>query len=744
MSIDADATTEGPPEGYTGEATVRGLQATVECIETIRRLMADRIAQAVPNNAAMANAILKQLGELRSLLHADGPRLDVTRTLARTNFIELITTNVSTLLRFENVTDECLRVLVPLTRLSSDAFRGGAGTGADAGAAASEAATAALQQDIMAQILRHGGVVFVLLALRGYMNSSLGVRLQGLELLAALLEYCALGASEDVSAAGAGSVSAASEAVAAPASPAASPSGARGRRVQSPSTGQTRYDYSGAEARRYASATDGNPFGSAAAKQALRSLVALPDNQMALDAVHQLLLHGAGVVLVRLLRFSSAARSEVSVRRAVWCLRFLVLGTPTSLAFKIASFDQYACIRDLATQLRAAGLTTRLEAAVLLTGLLASHVEVAAALTRLGGWDDLSSVLAQNAEHVCAPPAWLSCSLDNIRVLGQRDTQAIDVDVGQQKRPKGVPGKRNSGADDISAVETAILHKCLQQTSASSRLGAAGMMGTGMDMGDSVDVDFAESASLEDVVTNLLTKTHESARQRAIRWSRPGSRNGIAGMGSRPGSRGASRTKSQPGGITLDMGRAGMTGAASAPDLLDTGYSPAKKGKHDILNGKFAQGLKESPLGQPVDPSKVRELKKKNGGKLPMHIPHALGGPKLGSRPGPDYGSKNKKKEVAGSGLGQRPASASARSRPTSASGGLGPLSALAELRPDPVLSEGIQSKRSTIKKVRQAGFLAKKLFDETASAEQEDNAVSKLNFAERLQCMIMQVQELA
>ena len=77
--MEAEDTYEYPPDGYKGEATVRGLQATVECIETIRSQLADRVAKAVPNNTSMAQIIMRQLALLRSLLNADGPGLDITR-----------------------------------------------------------------------------------------------------------------------------------------------------------------------------------------------------------------------------------------------------------------------------------------------------------------------------------------------------------------------------------------------------------------------------------------------------------------------------------------------------------------------------------------------------------------------------------------------------------------------------------------------------------------------------------------
>ena len=57
----------------------------------------------------------------------------------------------------------------------------------------------------------------------------------------------------------------------------------------------------------------------------------------------------------------------------------------------------------------------------------------------------------------------------------------------------------------------------------------------------------------------------------------------------------------------------------------------------------FVKRLKQSPLGMPVDPDKIRLLRRQNGGKLPDYLPHALGGPELGPPPGPDYGSKVKK-----------------------------------------------------------------------------------------------------
>ncbi len=727
MDVVEDHEQSVPIDRYGGEASVRALQSTVECVETIRKLLLDKIAFSMPNNVHISNSIVKQLTRLRGFLNTDGPAFDITRTLASTTFIELILTNVSTLLRYENVTDECLRVLAPLTRLCShDKLSSGENK--------LPVTAETLQREVLSQMIRAGGIVFVLLALRGYMNSSLGVRLQGLDLLAALLEFSALSAS---------AVSARSEAPVAVEEIGNTTTVSAAMPITSPSK-RTTSPYRSSDSARYKDAHTGNLYGTLEAKEVLRCMVALPDNQLVQDVVHQMLLHGAGVVLVRLLQFSVVARSDISARRAAWCLRFLLLGTPPPLAQKIASYDQFACVRALVTQLRAVGSAAKLEIAVLLTGLLASTSEVAFALTRLGGWNDLSSVLACNAELVCIPAPWLSRTLQHIRLLGSEETLPMTGLDAPLHSVRSVPGKRNNGADDISAVETALLSK-------------------------GVDTSLAEGSSFEDVLNSLLSKAQGSVR-RAIRWSdsRPTSRGRPSTGGSE---RPFSRSQSQAAGVSLNKdSSAGMllSNAASLPNFFNsverlgtpaevqspTGNRSPGKVKHDIRKGKFAHGLMVNPLGEPVNPAVRRKLLRKHGGKMPMHIPHALGGPPMGPRPGPDYGSKMKKKDVQSSGLSRRNSSRpSSANAVASSSNALGPLANTADLLPTTE-----KGKRVVISAARQASFLAQKLFDRdseelnksdmqastpNAVSQGDDSAIDKLNFAERLQCMIMQVQEL-
>lgn len=689
----------------------RDLRTLLEGIEDIRATLRNRINVNIPNNAQLATTLLKQLGELRSLLNADDQGLGLTRGVVRTNFVELIMSNVSTLLSYENVTDECLRILTPLTRVFS--------AGSSVALNASEEVLL-LQREIMHQMFYSGGVVFALLALRGYMNSSLGIRALGLELLSAILEYIALTSDQKLpdSAVEGGEQHQLGDTLA---------SIQPGDNHRPVSPGGTKYDYQGTDTVRYSGKDSGSCYGDASHHKRLRELVKLPSNPMTQDCVHQLLLHGAGIVLVRQLQYSTAAKSEINSRRSIWCLKFLLLETPPTLATKVANYDQFVCIYSLAKQLSATSKLARVEAAVLLTAMLSSDPKVCGVLTSVGGWDELSFVLAQNAEFAHMPPHWLQGSLENIKKL-----EAGNFGFTGSTRIPGVPTKGNNGADEVSAVETAVL--------------TAAADGGG---------------SFENILQSLLKNTNQSARERSRRWNRPNSRSGA-----KTSALTQSKSESVVGMKYARIPDVSADRALSTNNLHDVSQPnyatsnlasperPRSRGdSFNIRNSKFAQHLRESPLGQPVDPAELRRVKRANGGKVPQHVPHALGGPKLGSRPGPDYGSKVKKKSVKGSGLGltRRPGDSANKDS-------FGPLATADLLNPTPELTRDNSlenEKRNTIKVAKQANFIAKKLFETEAETEKppaaaaaagtssQESAVEKLNFAERLQCMIMQVQEL-
>jgi hypothetical protein len=709
--LDEDRHRDGPCEkdslGGKGSvvamgASVRDLHATVNCIECMQTILANKMSQNIPNNYDFSSAILKQLSRVRTLMNSDGPALDITRTLVKVNFIELILNNVTSMLRYENVTEECLRVLAPLTRICGS------------GASDWEDSTLRFQREIMYVMFRSGGVVFSLLALRGYMNTSLGIRLQGLEVLSALLEFAALSPATQL-------VDAAENAELQSQRYGSSPK-------KLAASHSAHFDYqSNVGIDRAISAFEKNLYGAPEARHSLLHLTSLPSNSLSQDSVHQLLLHGAGVVLVRMLQFSVSAASEVSIRRSIWCLRFLVLDTPASLACKIASYNQFACLTALATQLCASSEAIRMEAATLLTAMLSSHVDVAVALTQKGAWNDLSSVLARCAEHISVPSHWLSGSLENIRKLSQ-----VEVGSMSLKQHQTTHGIRNNGADDVSAIETALVsHKTYQIEKGGELIN--------------------EGSTIEDVVATLLQKNRQSARERSERWSRQSSRN----MG-RPSSRNdldRSQSHRQIFGSTMEDD--GLIDAVqSSPNLL-TVVKSHSKAKFDIRTSKFAKHIMESPLGEPVDPVLRRKILKENNGTLPLHVPFALGGPKLGSRPGPDHGSKKNHKlskesdSRQGQILSPNPNEASNDTTAKKSAQRFPGLIVSDDLLPSVGnIDERVEAeKRTTIKVARQAKFLASKLFDDKPAStvsNEESTAISKLNFAERLQCMIMQVQDLS
>ena len=208
------------------------------------------------------------------------------------------------------------------------------------------------------------------------------------------------------------------------------------------------------------------------------------------------------------------------------------------------------------------------------------------------------------------------------------------------------------------------------------------------------------------------------------------------------------------------------------------------------VNSNFARRLKKNPLGQPIDPDKIKQMKRQNGGKLPVHIPHALGGPDIGNRPGPDYGSSVKKRPQKGP---QSPA----RTQDVSGSSFNGHLRQAPSFKLLPTDSaeeiageesggndkskETLWSKKNAIKKAaanvsrkqQHTHFVAKKLFaseenreqiketrylkgktdsnqslpEEKAERKADENlsgsAVDKLTFAEKLRVLIMQVESM-
>jgi hypothetical protein len=109
--------------------------------------------------------------------------------------------------------------------------------------------------------------------------------------------------------------------------------------------------------------------------------------------IHHLLLHGAASSLPSVLNLFLQSSSEISVRRTLKCLTFVLTETPPDMSVTVAMNNRWAMLRDLLSCLRNLNAEAKVEAAILLTGLIASSAVVAEKLVDMQAWDDLSTCL---------------------------------------------------------------------------------------------------------------------------------------------------------------------------------------------------------------------------------------------------------------------------------------------------------------------------------------------------------------
>lgn len=127
--------------------------------------------------------------------------------------------------------------------------------------------------------------------------------------------------------------------------------------------------------------------------------------------VHHLLLHGAASSFPSLLSLAIQTNSDLSVQRTLRCLTFVLTETPPDLSVTVAMSNRWGLLRDLLHCIRAGGSAgVKVQAAVLLTGLLASSAVVAEKLVDMQGWDDLSTALVSPALDFSSASSSLFCA----------------------------------------------------------------------------------------------------------------------------------------------------------------------------------------------------------------------------------------------------------------------------------------------------------------------------------------------
>ena len=622
-------------------------EAVPDAIERLEDILIDRLAWAKSDTSAIRMKAIGQLRIVRKLISSDGPRQEVVKSLFKKNYISMLMTNAPVLLRFPDATDEALRTVIGISRTTDQG----------------------MSARIIPALFEHGALIFSILALKEHRTVSNSINIQGLELMNCMLQFV--------------------------------------------SKAQKKEKEEGEEEDRERPSSRGK---NSTLRSTLNSTGPQFDQQrdtaakLVQDAVHQLLLHGAAALLVRMLASSISSTSETATRRAIYCTRFLLENTPPQMTLKFATYNNFSATRSLCQIFGDKTSATKLEGAALLTGLLSSSVEVAELITSLGAWDQLSTVLATHAESVELPRHWLVGSLSNIRRLGEDPVlkQRMDRKAAATAAVAGgggggagdladsslVTGSSVEGGEESVDMEGSFKH-LLQSMLQAAMDGGGGAESGGMAYSSSQtsfqraqaqSVEFSGAMQMVSALsTPNLNAQHlhrpESSGARGQRpRSRPGSRGATgrlysSGSGAKPHNirpSSASAVSSARAFISSREGqmRRGEEGGEDVAALLE-GSAASSYHQGQGMNSMFVKRLKKSPLGMPVDPDKIRQLRRQNKGQLPDYLPHALGGPELGHRPGPDYGSKVKKPQ----GQASVPAANSPPPSPKRGGGGAGTLS---------------------------------------------------------------------
>jgi len=653
----------GPGPGFN----VTAIQSCVSCVVSLEQALTNRLLANAPSEVPeLTGGVVAKLRKLHTLIVSDGEHCDIAVTLIRANFFSTISFSATTILKFTTLTDEVLRVILPLIRLPP-----------------------ATRKSVIAQLLSNGGIIFSLLALKKHMQKSSSVRVQALELLSTILEHVAKVDEEESS----------------------------------------KQQQQGATNRMTGNKHPMLP------QSSQRSTIQ--------DAVHQLLLHGAASTLCRLLTLSVSNQHEISVRRAISCLTILVLETPPDLATKLAGYENWSVIKALHTVLREMSLSARVDAAALLTGLLASDMLVAERIHSLGVWDELSSTLAQNASVIKVPKHWLKDSLEKIRLVNDNTTGGA---AASSSAPFSPGGRTNF-------LEMATVTRRSEPAFEINFETGAGFEGINFEDSTSMISDKANFESVVNALLDthaavdtgpkrhplgLLSNTHLEAQLQRHMAKAKESFSGFGGM--------------------QDVYYPQKT--TTRPQSASAAVASRKKKETNTQQEKnYIRHLKTSPLGHPIDPAQYRKEMREHGGQLPEFVPPSLGGKALGRRPGAPK-DPNEMKKLS------RPSSSRA-----AVVADLSPLPAAAtmpgpkkskkknkaaaavttahEVFPSAVPAASASSANAeapSLSHFKNSTFVAQRLFNEDGvsarPAAAAASAIDKLSFAERLQCMILQVKE--
>ena len=293
-----------------------------------------------------AKVVRRFFVELRNVLSMDNKDMRIARVVFCDHICEFIISKHETVLSYGIILDAFFRCIVPILR------------------------SAQYRQLLSKQLLYGDGIPFTMAVLRKY-HSDPNITIQGIEIVAALVEFIA--GMESYSSA----------------------------RDKSRGVGRPPQLSSGS-----------GDVGAGRKKVDGRS-------KSADEFIHQVIMHGGSSVIPGLLCRYTELRNELCVRRLSFCLHFLLGHSQANFAIRVATYDNWTPLRSLCAVLKWSTLDVALAAAAVLLGLLTSSPIVTDQCIYMGGLSGLASVML-DVSDLDVPGEWLRGSLMQVQSYTQR------------------------------------------------------------------------------------------------------------------------------------------------------------------------------------------------------------------------------------------------------------------------------------------------------------------------------------
>jgi hypothetical protein len=189
--------------------------------------------------------------------------------------------------------------------------------------------------------------------------------------------------------------------------------------------------------------------------------------------MQQLVIYGASTSFPRLLSLWAENSDMIYTRRMIYCLHFLQLHSTPELTLRISTSDNWAPVRALVHILRTMEIPdVCVPAGVLLLGLMSSNMVVADQVVQLSAVDDLYGTLTSaGAAAAKVPIAWLDGAQQNLLQLRVRRVPG-HMAPAQPSRLEGVVQDMRERA--LTATDKSYIERKLQANRGAATNGTPG------------------------------------------------------------------------------------------------------------------------------------------------------------------------------------------------------------------------------------------------------------------------------